>query len=108
MGDRRPLQRAGDGRADRPRPDHHGPSRRRVQSKAEMKTIPVKLGSRGYDIKVGAGLLDQAGDLARAAAGEKSRQAIVISNPGVSALYGTRLSRSLKRAGFAVRQTLVS
>jgi 3-dehydroquinate synthase len=72
-----------------------------------MKSIRVKLDSRSYDIKVGAGLLDQAGELARAASGEKARQAVVITNPTVSALYGARVTRSLKRAGFKVRQVLV-
>ncbi|HYP26596.1 MAG TPA: 3-dehydroquinate synthase [Blastocatellia bacterium] len=71
-----------------------------------MKSIRVKLHSRGYDIKVGSGLLDQAGDLARAASGENARQAIVITNPTVATLYGPRVVRSLKRAGFRVRQVL--
>jgi len=72
-----------------------------------VKSITVKLDSRSYDIKVGAGLLDQVGDLTRAASGDRSRQAIVITNPTVGALYGGRVMRSLKRAGFTARQILV-
>lgn len=72
-----------------------------------MRSITVKLDSRSYDIKVGPGLLDQVGDLTRAASGERSRQAIVITNPTVGALYGARVARSLKRAGFEARQMLV-
>jgi 3-dehydroquinate synthase len=65
-----------------------------------MQTVPVKLKERSYSIEIAAGLLDQAGALARQAVGEKASRAIVVSNTTVNALYGSRLARSLKAAGF--------
>lgn len=67
-----------------------------------MKTITVKLGDRSYAIQVGAGLLGEAGTLAREAVGDRARQAVIVSNPTVAALYGKRVGQSLKRAGFRV------
>ena len=65
-----------------------------------MQSISVKLKERSYKIEIAAGLLDQAGSLARSAAGEKASSAVIISNPTVNTLYGGRLARSLKAAGF--------
>jgi 3-dehydroquinate synthase len=71
-----------------------------------MPTINVRLKERSYDIEVGAGLLDRAGELARAALGERAHRAVVLSNPTVDSLYGRRLARSLQRADFRVRSFL--
>ncbi len=65
-----------------------------------MKSISVKLKERSYKIEIAAGLLDQAGALARRAVGEKASRAVIISNPTVNTLYGSRLARSLKAADF--------
>jgi len=65
-----------------------------------MKSVAVKLGKRSYRIEIAAGLLDETGTLARRAAGDKARRAVIVSNPTVYALYGRRVSRSLGRAGF--------
>ena len=67
-----------------------------------MKTITVKLKERSYPIQIAEGALDEAGDLLRAVAGSSARRAVVVSNPTVSALYGPRLERRLRRAGFKV------
>ena len=72
-----------------------------------MQTIAVKLGKRSYRIEIAAGLLDEIGTLARAAAGDKSRRSVIVSNPTVYALYGRRVSRSLGRAGFEARHFLI-
>jgi 3-dehydroquinate synthase len=72
-----------------------------------MKTIAVKLGKRGYDIQIAAGLLDELGPLARDAAGSKARRCVIISNPNVYSLYGRRVSRSLGRAEFQVQHFLI-
>jgi 3-dehydroquinate synthase len=72
-----------------------------------MKTITVKLKERSYAIHVAAGLLDEAGERLRAAVGERARRAVVISNPTVNQLYGRRLERSLRRAGFKTHGFLI-
>ncbi|HJQ27665.1 MAG TPA: 3-dehydroquinate synthase [Blastocatellia bacterium] len=72
-----------------------------------MQSITVKLKERSYAIHVAAGLLDQAGDWLRAAVGERARRAVVISNPTVDQLYGRRLERSLRHAGFKTQGVLI-
>jgi 3-dehydroquinate synthase len=65
-----------------------------------MQSISVKLKERSYKIEIAAGLLDQAGALARLAVGRKASRAVIITNPTVNTLYGSRLARSLKAADF--------
>src|SRR5262245_18543740 len=72
-----------------------------------MITIAVKLKERSYSIQIGAGLLDETGALLRAALGERARNAIIVSNPTVDALYGDRVGESFRRAGFAVWRFLI-
>lgn len=72
-----------------------------------MKTITVKLKERSYGIHVEAGLLGEAGGLLREAVGERARRAVVVSNPTVDRLYGRRMERSLKRAGFKTGRFLI-
>jgi 3-dehydroquinate synthase len=72
-----------------------------------MQTVSVNLKERSYPIHIDAGLLDRTGELARKVVGDRSRQAIVISNPTVDALYGRRLRRSLRRAEFKTRSFLI-
>jgi 3-dehydroquinate synthase len=72
-----------------------------------MKSIPVKLRERSYSIQIAAGLLDQIGALTRDAVGEKSRQAVIVTNPTVDALYGRRAARSLNRARFKTYKFLI-
>ena len=72
-----------------------------------MKIVTVRLKERRYRIPIRPGLLDAAGDLAREALGERTRHALIISNPGVDSLYGERVGRSLRRAGFQVQRFLI-
>ena len=72
-----------------------------------MSTITVKLKERSYAIEVEAGLLDRAGELLRAAVGERARRAVIVSNPTVDRLYGRRLRRGLERAGFKPQGFLI-
>lgn len=72
-----------------------------------MKSITVKLKERSYRIEIAGGLLDETGTLARRATGDKSRRAVIVSNPTVHALYGARVSHSLGRAGFETRHFLI-
>ncbi len=73
---------------------------------ADRRSIHVKLKERSYRVEAGAGLLDQTGTLARAALGEHVRSVVVVSNPTVDALYGRRLARSLRQAGFRAHSFL--
>jgi 3-dehydroquinate synthase len=65
-----------------------------------MRSVPVNLGARSYDILVGHGILDQLGDAYRRI-GLGSKAAIV-TNPTVSALYLKPVRESLEEAGVAV------
>lgn len=72
-----------------------------------MKTINVRLKERSYQIKITPQSLDEAGELARQALGEKARNAFLVSNPTVDALYGKRLESAFKRAAFRVHRFLI-
>jgi 3-dehydroquinate synthase len=72
-----------------------------------MKTINVRLKERSYQIKIKAQSMDEAGELARLALGARTRNAIVVSNSTVDALYSKRLGNSLKRADFHVSHFLM-
>lgn len=63
-----------------------------------MEIVKVKA-SRNYDICIGGGLLDKAGELIAAATA--SRHAAVITDDTVDALYGERVLKSLESAGFS-------
>lgn len=65
-------------------------------------TVPVSLAERSYDITIGTGLLAQAGELTRAALGEKTQRVALLSNPTVHKLYGRTIERGLRKAGFIV------
>jgi 3-dehydroquinate synthase len=78
------------------RESHHRPTQ------PTMPTVPVKLGSRSYEILIAAGLLDELGDRARTSLGSHCRRAIVVSNITVGSIYGERTAKSLKRSGFKV------
>jgi 3-dehydroquinate synthase len=63
-----------------------------------LKTVKVKLGSRGYEIRIGRDLLGHTGAwLREKITGDK---AIIITNPVVDKLYGDTLKRSLEKSGF--------
>lgn len=62
-----------------------------------MKTLSVAA-SKDYQIHIGSGLLDQAGELAAAVL--SGRQAIIVSDDQVSPLYARRLAASLLKSGF--------
>lgn len=64
------------------------------------KTIHVDLGTKSYDIVIGAGLLDGVG--ARVAELlPQARRAVILSDSNVVPLYGARLQESLQAAGIS-------
>jgi 3-dehydroquinate synthase len=70
-----------------------------------MKTITVDLAGRAYDIAIGSGLIDRAGELARKLLA--APRAIVVSDETVAPLYGARLAASFKAAGIDSSQVTV-
>jgi len=72
-----------------------------------MHKIDVKLDERRYGIHIGPGCLSLVGELAREALGNRTRQAVIVSNPKVDALYGRSSSGSLAKAGFQPHRFLI-
>ena len=70
-----------------------------------MQSLTVNLGARSYPIHIGAGLLEQTGELLRQA-GLRGKAAIV-TNPVVAQLYLDPVYDSLRHAGFDVAPVLV-
>jgi 3-dehydroquinate synthase len=64
-----------------------------------VKTIPVRLGSRSYEIEIGSGLLSRVGS--RLACLTPGRQALIVTDQHVSPLYSEPLTASLAEAGFS-------
>lgn len=60
-----------------------------------------------YEIRVGAGLLDNIGDFAKNLLNEKTGRICLFSNPKVYGLYGERAGQSLQNAGFDVSAFLM-
>lgn len=65
-----------------------------------MESFRVELGRNAHPVHIGSGILDQAGELARAA-GLKSGRAALITDSNVGRLFGDDLMRSLESTGFA-------
>jgi len=62
-----------------------------------MHVVKVKLGSRSYDILIGAKLEELGAEMAKLRIGEKTA---VVTNPTVNKLYGKRVLTSLSGAAF--------
>jgi 3-dehydroquinate synthase len=71
-----------------------------------VRTIPVGLGARTYDVLVGPGLLDEAG--ARIAPLLKRKRVAVVSDTTVFALHGARLVAALAGSGIEAHPVLVA
>ncbi len=65
-----------------------------------MDTVRVNLGSRTYDIHVGANLLSEVGDLIRPL--KLGRHLGLVTHPDLAAKYGPAVIESLRRAGHEV------
>ena len=71
-----------------------------------IRTVSVGLGDRAYDVVIGPGLIDKAGEriapvLGRSGLGKRKRVAIV-TDANVGEHHGERLAVSLEKAGIAV------
>ncbi len=69
------------------------------------ETVRVELGPRGYDIRIGAGLLEAAGPALAAVC--PGRSTVVIADETVAGLYGARLAAALEGAGLSCRAITV-
>ena len=61
------------------------------------RTISVDLAGRSYDIAIGPGLIDRAGELARPLLA--APRVIIVSDETVAPLYGARLAASFEKTG---------
>lgn len=66
-----------------------------------IRTVSVGLGERAYDVVIGPGLLDQAGDRVAAVLGKRKRVAVV-TDAHVGAHHGAHLAVALQGAGITV------
>ncbi|MGB9860436.1 MAG: 3-dehydroquinate synthase [Moorellaceae bacterium] len=60
--------------------------------------LRVELGERSYYIYVGSGLLERTGELLSSP--DLGRRCLVVTNPVVASLYGSKVKESLEKAGF--------
>jgi 3-dehydroquinate synthase len=74
-----------------------------------MQTVRVRLPARqiNYEIRIGSGVLTEAGPTSRAVLGGAARRAAIISNRKVFGLFGKELVRALRTAGFEVASWLM-
>jgi shikimate kinase/3-dehydroquinate synthase len=72
----------------------------RVIEIAETVTLPVQHPGGEYPIHVGNGLLEHAGGALLAAGVPEGSAIALVSNPVVAPLYGARVERALRTAGF--------
>jgi 3-dehydroquinate synthase len=69
--------------------------------------VRAKPRQQEYDVRIGRGLLAEAGAIARLSLGRQTKRIVVISNRKVSSLYGSTVIKSLKQSGFSVATFLI-
>lgn len=69
-----------------------------------MKTVTVSA-SRSYEVQIGRGLVDEAGQRIRAVS--RAENAVIVSGDNVWPLYGERVKMSLAKAGFRVLSYII-
>jgi 3-dehydroquinate synthase len=73
-----------------------------MMSEAARRTVRVDLGSRSYDVVVGAGAIGEVGEAVRAL-GDPG-PVILVTNPTVAAIYATGVRDSLEASGLTASQ----
>src|SRR3954469_19445986 len=63
-----------------------------------MITVPVRAGERRYDVSVGSGLIERAGELLPEL--PRTRRAFAVSDPVAADLYGEALAAGLASRGW--------
>ena len=71
---------------------------------ADVVTVPVALGDRAYDIRIGAGLIDTIG---KSAAGLGARTVAVVTDENIAALHLDRALRSIANANLGAAPIVV-
>ena len=69
------------------------------------RSIPVDLGARAYEVRVGPGLLEAAGEHLRPFV--RRDRVAVVSDETVWRLHGPRLTQALERGGLAVHPVVL-
>jgi 3-dehydroquinate synthase len=72
---------------------------------ADYEVVRVELGSRSYDIKIGAGIIKNIGSELKSLG--YNDKAVVVTNDTVDAIYGDKLLKSLKDAGLDAEKIVV-
>jgi 3-dehydroquinate synthase len=67
--------------------------------------VPVALAGRPYDVRIGPGLLDRAGEAIAPLL--KRRRVVVVADETVQGLYGARLTRALSAVSIEVRSVVI-
>jgi 3-dehydroquinate synthase len=75
------------------------------KGKGAVRSVRVELGERSYPIRIGSGILADAGRAIARRTG--SRHAVIVTVPRVGRRYGTTLQRSLRAAGLRVDRLAV-
>lgn len=70
-------------------------------------TIEFTEKSAAYDIEIGSGTLGAVGKWARRTLGKAAGKVVIVSNPTVFKLYGSKVTDSLEAAGFSVFVSLM-
>ena len=70
-----------------------------------MSKIRIQLGERSYDIHIGTGLLDQAGELISGVC--RGKAAAIVTNRRIGNLYAARLVSNLEKSGITAQVTTV-
>lgn len=73
---------------------------------SEQTIVPVKLGDRSYDILIGSGLIDRAGQ--ELANRTQAQRVAIVSDENVAALHLARLTGSLKTSGIDATPIIVA
>ena len=76
------------------------PTKRDTFKSVQTMRVRVPAPKSNYEIKIGAGLIANAGELLRSVPGPAARRAAVISNSRVFNLFGRPLVRALRSSGF--------
>lgn len=68
--------------------------------------VPVAMAGKPYEVMIGRGLIDRAGELIRPLL--KRPRVVVVVDEIVDPLHGARLAKSLSKAGVAVRRQVIA
>jgi 3-dehydroquinate synthase len=79
------------------------------QEESALPRLQVRTKGRDhrYEIRIGRGILSEAGGVARHCFGTSAQRIAIISNPKVFSLYGSEVRKGLEAGGFSVSHWLI-